>query len=86
MNFRLLAKVLGLLLTLESVAMAACGVFAKYDSEGAAAVGPRALLRRVLDKAASMGLEDDGNLARRRQPPVASGRRAGITAHCGRLR
>jgi trk system potassium uptake protein TrkH len=31
MNFRLLAKVLGLLLTLESVAMAACGVFAHFD-------------------------------------------------------
>ena len=31
MNFRLLARVLGLLLTLESVAMAACGVFAYYD-------------------------------------------------------
>ena len=31
MNFRLLAKVLGLLLTLESVAMAACGVFAWFD-------------------------------------------------------
>lgn len=32
MNFRLLAKVLGLLLTLESVAMAACGVFAWFDT------------------------------------------------------
>jgi len=31
MNFRLLAKVLGLLLTLESVAMVACGVFANFD-------------------------------------------------------
>ena len=31
MNYRLLAKVLGLLLTLESVAMAACGLFAWFD-------------------------------------------------------
>jgi len=31
MNFRLLAKVLGSLLTLESVAMAGCGVFANFD-------------------------------------------------------
>ena len=31
MNFRLLARVLGLLLTLESVAMAACGLFAYFD-------------------------------------------------------
>jgi trk system potassium uptake protein TrkH len=34
MNFRLLAKVLGLLLTLESVAMGACGLFARFDSSG----------------------------------------------------
>lgn len=32
MNFRLLAKFLGALLLLESVAMAACGVFAFFDS------------------------------------------------------
>lgn len=41
MNFRLLAKVLGLLLTLESVAMAACGTFAALDfvePEGSATV------------------------------------------------
>ena len=31
MNFRLLAKMVGLLLTLESVAMLACGVFAWFD-------------------------------------------------------
>ncbi|MFP6866492.1 MAG: potassium transporter TrkG, partial [Roseibacillus sp.] len=40
MNFRFLAKALGLLLTLESVAMTVCGVFAHYDPisvrEGAA--------------------------------------------------
>lgn len=31
MNYRLLSKVLGLLLTLESVAMMACALFAKFD-------------------------------------------------------
>jgi trk system potassium uptake protein TrkH len=42
MNFRLLAKVLGLLLTLESAAMAACGVFAWFDyvDPSRAAVSP----------------------------------------------
>ena len=42
MNFHLLAKMVGLLLTLESVAMLACGVFAWFDyvDESHAAVMP----------------------------------------------
>ena len=44
MNFRLLAKVLGLFLTLESMAMVACRVFAKFDVEQARGSATHALM------------------------------------------